>query len=115
MKRDRGNVVTLAHLVSTPFHARGVGAIIIVAPRLGLLLGLSRLLVPAGLSHQARRCAHPGPDGRSLPRITTDGTPDSANGGATGCSAHCTALLGRRAAALGCGCVGSTPVCPLAH
>jgi hypothetical protein len=63
---------------------------------LGLLLGLGRLLVPAGLPYQARPGSHPGPDGRPLPRITADGTTNSAEGGATGRPAYCTALLGRR-------------------
>src|SRR5207247_9591393 len=54
----------LAHLVSTPFQAGGIGPIVIAAPRLGLslglLLGLGRLLVPAALPHQARhRAGHP--------------------------------------------------------
>jgi hypothetical protein len=100
MKSDRGHCVALAYLVPTPFHASSVGPIIIVAPRLGLglglLLGLGRLLVPAGLPYQARRCSYPGPDGRPLPSITADSTTDSAEGGATGRPAHCTALLGRR-------------------
>jgi hypothetical protein len=101
MKSDRGHGVALAHLVPTPFQTSGVGAIIIVAPHLGLLLGLGRLLVPASLPYQARPGSPPGPHGRPLPRITANGTANSAEGGG--------------AAALDGGRVGSTPVCPLVH
>jgi hypothetical protein len=37
------------------------------------------MLVPAALPQQARRCPHPGPNGRSLPSIAADGTPDGAD------------------------------------
>jgi hypothetical protein len=115
IKSDRGHGVALAHLVPTPFQASGVGAIIIIAPRLGLGVGLGRLLVPAGLPYQARPGTHPSPDGRPLSRIPADGPTDSTEGGATGRPAHGTVLLGWRYGALGWGCVGSTPVWPLAH
>ena len=77
----------LAHLVSTPFHAGGVGSIVVAAPRLGLslglLLGLGRLLIPAGLPSYAYRSPHRGPYGRSLPGIAANGPPNSPNGRAT--------------------------------
>src|SRR5215510_6086634 len=62
----------LAHLVSTPFHAGGLGPIVGAAPRLGLRLGLGCLLVLAALPRQARRRPDSGPDGGSLPSIAAD-------------------------------------------
>ena len=74
----------LAHLVSTPFHAGGIGPIVGAAPRLGLslglLLGLGCLLVLAALPRQARRRPDSGPDGGSLPSIAADSATDGAEG-----------------------------------
>jgi len=103
----------LAHLVSTPFHAGGVGSIVVAAPRLGLslglLLGLGRLLIPAGLPSYAHRSPHRGPYGRSLPGIAANGPPNSPNGRATARAAYRPAPLGgRRVGTL----LGLGRVCP---
>jgi hypothetical protein len=63
---------------------------------LSLLLGLGRLLIPAGLPSYAHRSPHRGPYGCSLPGIAANGPPNSPNGRATARAAYCPAPLGRR-------------------
>jgi hypothetical protein len=90
----------LAHLVSTPLHAGGVGPIVVTEPRLGLslslLLGLGRLPVLAALPDQARRFSDPRSNGRALPSITANGPTNSAAGRAAGRAAYCPSPLGWR-------------------